>query len=617
MNWCKQSAQYLCLAILVVVSGVAPADSYAATKKKPQKVTEFFNIPTEEGREITCAKVKSNWQLGKVKRGRFTSFKAMTGELKTKLRMQRTKKGKNKVKKQLNALKSDKELAQGICETGSLPTPAPTQTPVVVVPDVLPRLNRPLTTEDIRHLYRKAALGVVPDEAMNIGLSQGLDALIDYMFTSREEQAVIDEASTWLDEDPNAPINDVTQTGLHMYATRLLLRTTNPFHEALALLWLHDRFATNSSILDGGNNQRQLMVTHLELLRNAARTLDYKQLVKDIGVDPVMVKWLSLDQNSKNRPNENYARELMELFTLGTKDASGAENYTNQDIAQVAKAFTGWTVTRQSNQWVTIFVPTRFDSNPNKIIFDGTAHRGVVQTSTNVVDHILASHPSAPKFLAQWMTDNYLRPNAPADINAQLAHVLKTNDYKLRPAFDLLFKSAEFYDTRNYHTVIKVPAELTANVLRAAERRGMPYSFTNVRSSLTSTGQILTQPDTIFGWDREEEFVDAQRRIAQQNLFTSVSNNNSLFTQSNWNYTRFFDQAAPTPDQVLVSMEATFGITLTDAQRTAMRTYLGTAMNNQGAVITENWNPASTTMVRRKVAGLFRMFTSLPQMELK
>jgi hypothetical protein len=563
---------------------------------------------------VLCGEVKG-WETGKmVGKGKafFLPLRTEIGQLKKKAE---SESDLNKIKK----LKAKLKQNAAMCKAGPpvpTPTPVPTSTPPPA--DVLPAHTAPLTLDDINHLYRRAGLGVPPDEAYTY-LNKSAAELISYFMTYVSEPEIETEANTWLDENtqaPHYPESEPSATGINMYALRILAKTKNQFHERLAFLSLHDRLATSVQAVNDDGSKRYLMLNHLNLIRTVgSREMNYPKLLEQIGEDPVMVRWLSLDKSSKKAPNENYARELMELFSLDSKNDAGQDNYTNTDIIQVARAFTGWNLLKFGEEWNVIFTPASFDSDPNKIIFEGTSYQGTVTSGRDVVRHIFAHHPNAPISLAKFIAREYLKADASPEVIAYLAYNIKENNFQLRPVFEKLLVSDEFYKPENRFTIAKTPVERFTHLVRIMEKVGMPYDFRNLRDRLAEMGCVLTQTDTVFGCDKLEELPDGQRILNSANLITSLSNNNALFSTNAWTYSRFFPAGSTTPtaDQVIDTMQALFGLNINILTKAAFRDYLNSAMNNQGALIVETWNPGSATMVRRKVAGLFRIMASMPQ----
>ncbi|MCO6430935.1 MAG: DUF1800 family protein [Deltaproteobacteria bacterium] len=601
------SISFICSIALHTAASAAPKAPKGGVKLPSENM---FLVNDERGKFL-CGLVKK-WESGKLVGKAKDYFLPVRVEISQLKKKPKTAAATKKLKKLKNQQKKGKKACAG--GPPSTPVAPPNPTPVPT-PDHLAEKTTPVTLDDLNHLYRHAGLGVPPQEALSF-VGGPVGPLVDYFMTLQSDGAVEDEARTWLDQntaEPHYPASNPTTTGINMYALRILMKSPNQFHERLALLALHDRLATSSRAVESVTAQRRLMVDHLTLIRQAAwGNLDYAKLVEDIGEDGVMVRWLTLDRNTLTAPNEDYARELMELFSLDTVNNAGEPNYTNEDIINIARAFTGWNLLQVNGQWRVIFTPATFDADPNKTIFAGTAWQGTVQGGRDVVRHIFAHHPNASVSTAKWIAREYLKEDAPEAVIGQLAALVKENNFLLKPVFAKLLKSEEFYKAEYQFSIAKTPVERFVHLTRIMDQVGMPYDFVTVRNSLANMGCVLTQTETVFGCDKLEELPDGQRLLNSANLITSLSNNNNLFNANGFDYSRFFPNPAPSADEMVDHMERVFGLNLPIVRKAAIRDYMNNAMNNNGTLVSEPWNPANTAMVRRKVAGLFRLYAQIP-----
>ncbi len=607
-------------AYLILISGTVAHAAKAPPKGASKLPTESIFATTSSTGVVICGQTKG-WEPGKMIGKGSEFFMPLRIEIKNYKKKTKVLSNDKKLKKLKKKLKDNKE----VCKAGPLennPTPpseaTPETTPAPAPNTTFNAYESPLTEEDINHLYRKAGLGLPTDQAKSF-INQSSSQLVNYFMQYIDEPEVEEDAVSWLDENPVAPHypnSSITANGINLYALRLLTKTQNQFHERFALLSLHDRLATSVNAVNTDGSMRYLMLNHLRLLRTVgAREMNYRKLIEEIGEDAVMVRWLTLDKNVKTAPNEDYARELMELFSLDTVNDAAQDNYTNLDIIQVARAFTGWNVLKFGTEWRVIFTPNTFDAAEDKVIFEGTPYAGVVKTGRDVVNHIFNAHPNASVSLAKFLAREYLREDVSPEIISSLAVLIKENNYNLAPVMAKLLSSAEFFKTENRFSIAKTPVERFVHLMRIMDKALMPYDFKNVREKLLDMGCILTQTESVFGCDKLEELPDGQRLLYSANLITTLSNNNTIFTNNNWTYAKLFPEGvtAPTPDQMIDHMQEIFGFNITILARAALRDYLNSAMNNQGSLIAENWNPTNAAMVRRKVAGLYRIFAAMPQ----
>jgi uncharacterized protein (DUF1800 family) len=196
-------------------------------------------------------------------------------------------------------------------------------------------VNSVLTEPEVRHLMRRAGFGATAKDVHKLAkrnLTRGklADMLLKWKAKPLKDSEDINEVyDRWLE---------------------LMLKTKTPLLEKLVLFW-HDHFATNISTVENAEQ----MAAQNALLRTMAKG-DFRAFLKRINKDPAMMDFLDTLRNRRKTPNENYARELMELFTLGVVDEAGMPNYAQEDIVQIARAFTGW----------------RLDDNGNAVFREGS-----------------------------------------------------------------------------------------------------------------------------------------------------------------------------------------------------------------------------------------------------
>ncbi len=273
-------------------------------------------------------------------------------------------------------------------------------------------------------------------------------------------------------------------------------QTPNPLREKLTLFW-HGHFAT------GAEKVRNVYYMWLqnETLRQHALG-NFGAMVKAILRDPAMLIWLDTDQSLAFKPNENFARELMELFTLGIG------HYTETDVQQGARAFTGYKVNPASQSFR--YAPLQHDDGEKTFLgkkgrFDGDA----------AIDIILAQPACAP-FIARklWTFFAYENPQAgPVDA---LAGTLVSHHYELRPALRRMFLSEEFYSRRAIRMQIKSPVQWIVGSSKVLET---PLPATRpLLSTLHDLGQVPFMPPNVKGWDGGKSWITTSTLLARYNL---------------------------------------------------------------------------------------------------
>jgi uncharacterized protein (DUF1800 family) len=287
----------------------------------------------------------------------------------------------------------------------------------------------------------------------------------------------------------------------HTWWIDRMVRTSRPLVERMTLVW-HDWFATSN---DGVGSQR-LMLQQNELFREHGLG-SFQQLLLDVTRDPAMLLWLNGSDNSKWSPNENYAREMMELFSLGAD-----RGYTEADVRQQARALTGF-----RNDWRDGVGPTDFRYDP-KYHDDGvkTIFRKHGPFTWKDSVRLAVTHPDHPSFFVGKLWSYFV--GAPLD-GATLTHLSQlytSSGRTIRPVVEAILKHPALYDGPR---LVKSPAVYTAGLLR---RIGEPIKTTAWSWLGAMAGQQLFYPPNVAGWDDSRWLDTATWRgrwwIAQQVL---------------------------------------------------------------------------------------------------
>ncbi len=441
--------------------------------------------------------------------------------------------------------------------------------------------------------------------------------------TFREDSYAERRARNWLDGRPDEGYSTINISGLRYYAHALLARTQNQFHERFMWFVLHDRLATSS---DAGN--ARMSMPHLLKLREiGARDLDYRTLLLEMGEDPLMMQWLNLVDNTVGSPNQNYARELMELFTLDTADSNGNPNYTLDDIREIGRAFTGWQVGSNTSlefRYYSYFTPARFDPG-TKTIFAGTSWQAQVVTGRDVVNHIFDHHPNAAPSLAKWLAREYFGNDSNGAVISELASIIYGSDFNLRAAFERLLSSQYFYAPERRLAIIKHPSLRQVHLARAINVLiGDPENVVNYDGNggdpYRSLGCVLTDPDSVFGCDRALEMPLGSRILnSAVSLRSMITGGDSVLTGYAWsemnmglvNLRSFLPSPTATAAETLDHLLATLALELTPQQRDLILTFAQTRRTASGT-ISDPW-PGNDAALLDKLTRMFHFITLTPQ----
>lgn len=274
-----------------------------------------------------------------------------------------------------------------------------------------------------------------------------------------------------------------------------MLRQGYSFREKMVLFW-HNHFVSevDKVVLP------QRMYWQNKVFRDYAFG-NVRELTEKITIDPAMLIYLDGNKNRKGAPNENYARELMELFTLGIG------NYTETDIQEAARALTGWTVEGVTS----VFNQSRFDDG-EKIILGETGNFGYV----DVVDIIFRQQVTAI-YLCRQLYKEFIYIVPDENFVNELADLLRQNDYQLKPVLSALLKSTYFHSEEIRGSKIKNPVEFIVQVMRQFNINAPDFNY--MRQTAEQLEQKLFDPPNVSGWDGDKRWISTNT-LPARNIFS-------------------------------------------------------------------------------------------------
>jgi hypothetical protein len=371
------------------------------------------------------------------------------------------------------------------------------------------------------HLLSRAGFGGTPDEVehvLKLGPRDAVDWLLDFPDAGAEEQSREDVPDLSAIEGYPRTYRQIQQitrglTPEERMAYRQKLQAANrqavvatanwwlarmaagphPLQEKLTLFW-HGHFTTSAR----DERSASLLWQQNELLRRQAAG-NFREFVRNVSRDPAMLDYLNNSQNRKAHPNENYARELMELFTLGIG------NYTEDDVKEAARAFTGWA--HDGDDF--LFRANQHD-NDEKVFF---GRRGNFD-GDDVIDLILAHRACAP-YVAGRLLRFFVREDAPPDVAAALGDVLREHRWELRPALRTMFTSRAFYAPEAIGTQIKSPVQLVVGTIRLLGLDMPPGRA--LTAALNQMGQVPLEPPNVKGWPGGRTWINTSTLFVRYN----------------------------------------------------------------------------------------------------
>ena len=295
------------------------------------------------------------------------------------------------------------------------------------------------------------------------------------------------------------------------------MRTTRtPLTEKMTLFW-HNHFVSAEQKV----REPALMYRQNQLLRRYAIG-DFGTLLHEVARDPAMVIYLDSASNRKGQPNENFAREVMELFTLGEG------HYTEQDIKEAARAFTGWSIDPDTGQ----FVFRRFQHDDGQKTVLG---RSGNLNGDDVLD-ILLAQPRTAEHVVEKLWREFVSPTPDAAQVKRVAGAFRDSRYDTRVALRALLTSDAFYAPENRASLVKSPVDLVVGTLRQfrfSTGEMLPFAFT-----LAQLGQNLFAPPNVKGWPGGEAWINSTTLLARKQFLD-----------------RMFRDEDPRPLQMAASME--------------------------------------------------------------
>jgi uncharacterized protein (DUF1800 family) len=386
----------------------------------------------------------------------------------------------------------------------------------------------PWSVRHAAHLYRRAGFGGSPDDVARIA-SVGMHAAVDG-FVHFANAAALPGQPQLVDDRPNpgqrkmlvaaaaqasaaqappadALVNVRKQLGrsrrdntisMENWFLDRMIATPAPLQEKLTLFW-HGHFT--SSYQKG--IPAAAMIAQNNLFRaNALGNI--RELTLNVSQDPAMLRYLDNAQNVKAHPNENYARELMELFTLGIG------NYSETDVRESARAFTGWSIDRD---YAFRDFPARHDDG-SKTFLGKTGNF----TGHDIVEIIFAQ-PAAARWFAGKLLAYFVYSDPEPQLIDMVAALIRKNDFNLQPVMSTVLRSNLFFSDRAYRALVKSPVQF---IVGSYQLFGVPKSDLAALGALRRMGQILFYPPNVKGWDGGAAWLNSQTMLTRENFASSL-----------------------------------------------------------------------------------------------
>ncbi len=506
--------------------------------------------------------------------------------------------------------------------------------------------NTPMTEAQVRHLFRRTSFGGATrqrdiDKAVGKPRFEVVDDLVDF------------RPNKFRPSGKNIRV-------VHDKWMNTMIKSRRQLQERMVLFW-HDHFATSDDVVNDAKEmaeQNRTLRIHCigAFLRRRARG-SFKDFVKAINVDPAMMDMLDTRSNTKESPNENYARELLELFTLGVFDANGDPNYTEDDIKQIARAFTGWRVNSKDDTYFDggsgdIQGGTRcgggqtgrhdyaacFPLRGPKVIFRNTGgfgpagrdftENGEGAAEIDTVTDIIFEHRDSDgrntvaRYIGRRLFEHFAYA---APSKAVLDEIIDDS------GFDTSFLVQDFMRSLLCHDEFYAPLELPGAGTRKSVRWPADYvigtmrllkikpkgrigemivdggNYRRIRDQLNDMGQLLFEPPTVFGWDLEDGWLSSSTMLSRfefaRNITSARGRGSKAFRPE-----KLVDLSLSEPAAIVDAVTALLQVQdqLEASERQALIDYLGS-----GPIDLEDYDTRNT-----KLNGLFALVLQSPAYQL-
>lgn len=370
--------------------------------------------------------------------------------------------------------------------------------------------------DKVAHLLRRFGFGASEAE-LDYYVADGVKGAIDKLLNPEQvEEAPMPPITGFENSKGNVPMPAV-----QAYWYLKLITTRRPLQEKMAIFW-HDHFATSAAKV----TQSPMMYGHIDTIREGALG-SFHQLLLDVSKNPGMIFWLDNQENVKGKPNENFAREVMELFTLGIG------HYTEKDVQEAARAFTGWAYRRgrrpaegemeELRGPEFVFNQRLFDDGEKTVLGKTGAFKG------EDILEMLANHPQTARHLATKLWTFFVYPDPEKAVVERIATAFIRGGLQIKPLLRAIMESPEFFSEKAYRKIVKTPIDFTVSTMRqlgigsifidtlkADEARAvqaMRGTAGAVQQANKSMGMDLMYPPDVAGWEWGSNWITSATMV--------------------------------------------------------------------------------------------------------
>jgi uncharacterized protein (DUF1800 family) len=518
------------------------------------------------------------------------------------------------------------------------------------------------TSNEVVHLLKRTMFGAKKadvDYFVNRTMQQAVDELLnpvavnppvpvkEYITSTTlgvNADANILQGTTWINDINNdGTVQSQRRGSYKKWWTGVLLNQDRSIKEKMILFFV-DHFGNESGDIGNANyTYKQHDLIRQNCLGN------FKKLVKDITTDMAMLRYLNGFQNQASAPDENYGRELQELFTLGKGTGS---KYTEQDVKEAAKVLTGWQVNGTTYQ--TIFTPNRhstvnkqFSTFYNSTVITGRSGPTAGDIELTDLVNMIFAQAEVAKFLVRkfyrWFVYYDIDAATEANVIAPLADIFRNSGYNIKPVLDALLKSEHFFDVLNQGCVIKTPADLVIGSLREFNV-AMPVAtdwdtnyghWATLYSAMTAQGLNLHDPPNVAGFPAyyqeplfHEVWINTDT-LPKRNQFTDIMTNTG-YTRLGFKmqfdfvaHAKTFSNPGNPDDLINDALKYMYRLSLSPQVKQQMKTQMLLSNQQYDYYWTNAWNAyiasptvANYNIINTRLKDLFRYLMNLSEYQL-
>jgi uncharacterized protein (DUF1800 family) len=373
---------------------------------------------------------------------------------------------------------------------------------------VLNWADKKMTTAMVDRLFWRAGFGPSDaDRAKWTGKRVGL--AVNWLLTTRPTLV------------GNPPVNNnvalaptANDTDLVLEWVDRMVRADNPLPERLTFFF-HRHFATSRDAISSQMARKQIGLFRSFADVAANPTSDFRSLVQAVTLDPAMLRFLTGENNRRGRPNENYAREVMELFCLGITDANGQPNYSETDVKELARALSGWQInTTNADNPFSYFTPNRWDTGTKTFL----GRSGAFDTPQAI--DVVISHPAHAPYLMRKLWGEFIQSPPDAASLSDLSATYLRRGFRIRPVLRKILTHRALYESIGEPNMIKAPVVFVPGAMRSM---GLFVTNGTAFNRMQSMGQLPYFPPDVSGWEYGPAWLDSNTAITRFRLISDLT----------------------------------------------------------------------------------------------